>query len=79
MNRAAAVVALLLAARPAYAQVDERVMYASVVDDKGQPVRTTEAETWYVARSSAYRPRVKSTISRKSDGTCRATTRSASR
>src|SRR5437016_2156779 len=41
MNRlavAGVVLACTLLCRPAFAQVDERTMYASVVDDKGQPV-----------------------------------------
>ena len=41
MNRlavAGVVLACTLLCRPAFAQVDERIMYASVVDDKGQPV-----------------------------------------
>jgi len=38
MNRLGVVLACTLLCRPAFAQVDERIMYASVVDDKGQPV-----------------------------------------
>ena len=41
MNRiavAGVVLASALLCRQAFAQVDERIMYASVVDDKGQPV-----------------------------------------